>query len=93
MTNKTVADVEGEWVDSDFKSGLIERCKRFWNVPITELPDEMVATYLRQEIATDLMIEEARRRLASGKSDDTEMYDGEMGIARERAIAERKRRS
>jgi hypothetical protein len=84
MPFKSVADFEGPWVDSDFHSGLIDHCKRYWTVPVNEIPDVMVATYLNQRIATPLMIEEARRRLASGKIDDTELFDGQLSEALQR---------
>jgi hypothetical protein len=41
----------------------------------------MVATYLRQEIAVQLMIAEAERRLAIAAPDGTELYDGELAAA------------
>ena len=87
MTPKSVADIEGPWVDSNFDSGLIERCKRYWTVPVSELPDMMVATFLNQRIAAAVMIEEARRRIESGKLDDTELFDGQLHEALERATA------
>jgi hypothetical protein len=87
MTVKSVADIEGPWVQGEFESGLIMRCKRYWMVPVNELPDVMVVTYLSQRVAMPLMIEEARRRLASGRLDDTELYDGQLSKALEEAIA------
>jgi transcriptional accessory protein Tex/SPT6 len=81
-TNTTsVADIEGPWIDPEASSGLIERCKRYWNVPVIQLPDVMVATYLRQKIASQLMIGEAERRFASGHTDKSELYDGELAEA------------
>jgi hypothetical protein len=71
----TVADVEGPWVDPNFESGLIERCKRGWNTPIGELTNELLATYLRQKIALRLVVPEARERIAQGSIDGTELYD------------------
>jgi hypothetical protein len=73
MKTPCVADVAGPWVESDFRSGLIECCKRYWNVPIAELPNEILATYLRQQIALRLVIPEARRRLQTGMDDGSEM--------------------
>ena len=73
-----VADVAGPWIDSDFESGLIERCKRYWCVPVSELPNEMLATYLRQEIAVEVILPEARRRLEAGIDDDSEMFEWEL---------------
>jgi hypothetical protein len=85
MEPKSVADVEGAWVDSDFDSGLIERCKRYWNIPATELSNEMLATYLRQRIAVQLIVPEAQRRLDAGIDDGSEMYQGELAEALRRA--------
>ena len=81
MKFSSVADVAGPWVDTDFESELIERCKRYWNVPVNELPNEVLATYLRQRITLQLMIPEARKRLERGMNDDSEMYDGELSEA------------
>ena len=77
----TVADVEGPWVDPNFDSGLIERCKRGWNTPVAELTNELLATYLRQNIALSLVVPEARKRVAAGYVDDTELYDEELANA------------
>ena len=81
MSQQSVADVEGPWVDPDFESGLIERCKRYWYVPVVELPNDILATYIRQRIALPLVVAEAHRRLAAGFDDDSEMYDGELANA------------
>jgi hypothetical protein len=75
---KTVADVEGAWVEPEFDSGLIQRCKRGWSTPISELTNELLATYLRQKIALSLVVPEARKRIAANYRDDTEMYDEEL---------------
>jgi hypothetical protein len=74
----TVADVEGAWVDPNLDSGLIQRCKRGWNTPISELTNELLATYLRQKLALALVVPEARKRVAAKFSDDTELYDDEL---------------
>lgn len=84
MKSKSVADVEGPWVDPDFDSGLIARCKSFGDVPITELPNEALATYLRQRIALQLIIPEARKRVEANFDDDSEMYEGELAAALQR---------
>jgi hypothetical protein len=67
----TVADVEGPWVDCGFESGLIQRCKQGWNIPIVELSNEILATYLRQRIALSLVVPEARKRVALAWDDST----------------------
>jgi hypothetical protein len=84
----TVADVEGPWVDPGFDSGLVERCKRGWNTPVAELTNDVLATYLRQKIALSLVVPEARRRVAAGIVDDTELYDDELANALRAATGE-----
>ncbi|MBX3414233.1 MAG: hypothetical protein KF708_16215 [Pirellulales bacterium] len=84
-TQKSVADIAGPWVDPDFESGLIQRCRRYWSTPIGELPNQMLATYLRQSIAVGPVAEEARRRLEHQLDDQTELYDGELRAALDNA--------
>jgi hypothetical protein len=84
----TVADVAGPWVDSNFDSGLIRRCKRGWNTPVAELTNELLSTYLRQKIALSLIVPEAQKRIAAKLVDDTEMYDEELQNALKSAIGE-----
>ena len=78
MNTKRVADIDGPWVEPDWDSGLIDRLRRSWNIPICELSNEMLATFLRQDIATDWILEEAIKRLNAGFDDDSEMYEGEL---------------
>jgi hypothetical protein len=86
MNVQSVADVEGPLPpDEGPMTGLIERCVKHWSVPVNELPDHMVATYLQQGIATSLMIAEARRRIDSGIFDDSEWYEGQLAEALRRA--------
>jgi len=81
MESRSAADVEGPWVDPDLDSGLILRCKRNWDVPIAKLSNEVLATFLRQQIALALVIPEAQKRIEAGFHDDSEMYDGELADA------------
>jgi hypothetical protein len=67
---------------------LVARVRKFWDVPIADLPDAALALFLRQEIAVGPTMEEACRRLAAGQRDDSEIYDGELAAA----VAETKRR-
>ena len=76
---QTVEDVLGPWQDPHFESGLIQRCRRYWSVPVTGLPNEALATYLRQRIAVALIAPEARRRVEAGFHDDSELYEDELG--------------
>jgi hypothetical protein len=81
----TAADLHGPWVDPGWGSGLIDRVRRYWSVPISDLPDAALALFLRQSIAVVPVLAEARRRLASGRPDDSELYDGELAAAVEAA--------
>jgi hypothetical protein len=74
----TVAEVEGAWVNPKMNSGLIERCRRGWNTPVSELSNELLATYLRQKIALLIVIPEARKRVSANFIDGTELYDDEL---------------
>jgi hypothetical protein len=81
MKSQCVADIEGAWIEQDFKSHLIESCKRYWNIPASELPNEMLAMFLRQRIALQLIIPEAQKWLDAGVDDGSEIYDGELADA------------
>jgi hypothetical protein len=79
--DRTVADIEGSWVDPEFASGLTERCKRNWTTPIRRLSDLMLATFIRQRLGLPAVAIEATRRLSTGHPDDTELFDGELAEA------------
>jgi hypothetical protein len=77
----TAADIHGPWVDPKWESGLVARVRKYWDVPIPELPDAALAVFLRQQIAVEPTMEEAQRRLAAGQTDQSEIYDGELAAA------------
>lgn len=81
----SVADIVGRWVEPDWESGLIDRCRRAWSRPLRDLSREELATLLRQRIAVEHVLPVARQRVQSGVDDDTEMYDGELEAAIEYA--------
>lgn len=81
MNSRSVADIIGPWVDADWPSGLVSRIKNAWNKPIADLSNEMLATFLRQQIATDIILDEAKRRLTDGFTDGSELYEGELAKA------------
>jgi len=81
MNSRTVADVERPWEDPDFDSGLIKRCQQNWDVPVDQLTNHVLATFLRQQIAPSLIVPEARRRVHLDMEDDSELYDGELAEA------------
>ena len=78
MNSLSVADIAGPWKEPDFDSGLIDRCRRYWSVPVNELPDLIVATYLNQRMALPIMIAEAQQRITAAKSDESEMFEGQL---------------
>ncbi|MEX0702877.1 MAG: hypothetical protein WD069_12345 [Planctomycetales bacterium] len=77
----SVADVAGAWVEPDLDSGLVRRCREYWNTPVDQLPDVLLLTFMNQRIATDLVKTEVRRRIASGIRDDSELYEGQLARA------------
>ena len=84
----TAADVHGAWVKSGEGSSLIDRVRNYWYVPIGELPNSALALFLRQRIAVHPVLAEARQRLASGRVDDSELYECELADAVESASPE-----
>jgi hypothetical protein len=74
----SVADVEGPWIAPDFDSGLIQRCKASWHTPISELTNEILATFLSQELALSIVLPEARKRVATNYVDNTELYEEQL---------------
>jgi hypothetical protein len=86
MESRSAADAEGPWIDTPGPdTGLVLRFKKHWNVPIIELSNAMLATFLRQRIALALVIPEARKRIESGIEDGSKLYDGELAESLERA--------
>ncbi|MBZ6072941.1 contact-dependent growth inhibition system immunity protein [Aeromonas schubertii] len=81
MKSLSVADVEGTWVEPNFESSLIARCRSNWSVPVSEVSNYVLATFIRQRIALRLVVPEAKRRIAAGYIDDTELYDEELMVA------------
>jgi hypothetical protein len=73
----TAASLLGPW-SGEAPTGLTQRCRDAWDVPLHELSDLMVATFLNQRVAVPEMLEEARRRLKCQECDDTEFYDGQL---------------
>jgi hypothetical protein len=78
---RSIADVEGPWVDPEFESGLIARCRQNWTIPVSQLSNQVLATFIRQEIGLPIVIPEAQRRVDAGFYDDSELYDGELAAA------------
>jgi len=87
MTNDNISlsDLKGTWVDCDWESALIERCKNAWSKPLRDLSREELATLLRQRIAVEHLLPIAKKRLEDGIDDNTESYEGELNAAIEYA--------
>ena len=81
---KSVADFLGPWVEPDWKSSLIARCKEAWNKPLQDLSRLELATLLQQKYVVDQVLPVARRKLQEA-DDDTEMFDGQLAEAIEHA--------
>jgi hypothetical protein len=78
MEPRCIADIEGTWVDPHFHSSLIERCRANWSIPVTEVSNHVLAIFIRQHLALQLVVPEAQRRIAAGFVDDSELYDEEL---------------
>ena len=87
MTTDTIsiADILGAWVEPDWDSGLIERCRNAWSKPLRDLTNQELATLLRQRFAVEHLLPIASKRVQDGSDDDTEIYDGELESAIEYA--------
>lgn len=81
----SVADLLGPWVEPDWDSGLVDRCRKAWNKPLRDLSREELATLLRQRIAVKHVLPVAKQRIQDRADDDTEMYAGELEAAIEYA--------
>lgn len=81
---KSVADFLGPWVEPDWDSGLIARCREAWSKPLRDLSREELATLLRQRFAVEHLLPVAQKKLQDA-DDDTEMFDGELAEAIEYA--------
>ncbi|MGM9482266.1 hypothetical protein ACS5PN_13840 [Roseateles sp. NT4] len=78
---RSVADIEGPWVEPDFDSSLIQRCRLNWQVPVFALSNYALATFIRQRRGLSLALPEARCRLKAGFVDGTELHDEELQMA------------
>ena len=78
MENISIADILGPWIEPDWDSGLIDRLREAWNKPLQDLSREELATLLRQRFAVEQILPVARKRLADGIDDETEIFDGEL---------------
>ncbi|MGO4377656.1 hypothetical protein [Pseudoduganella sp. RAF53_2] len=81
MEKRAVADIVGPWIEPCFNSSLFERCRENWLVPVGEISNFVLATFIRQQIALGLVVPEAQRRIASGFTDETEILDDELELA------------
>ena len=81
----TIAHLLGPWVEPDWDSGLIDRCRKVWNKPLRGLSKGELAMLLRQRVAVEHILPLARKRVEEGIEDDTELYEGELEAAIEYA--------
>jgi hypothetical protein len=86
MESRSVADIEGSWVEPSFDSSLIQRCRKNWSIPVVELSNYVLSTFLRQKLALEIVIPEGQRRLQANFVDDTELYDDELANAVQDAL-------
>jgi len=77
----SIADILGPWIQPDWDSGLIERCRSAWNKPLRDLTNQELATLLRQRFLVEHLLPVASKRVQDRYDDDTEIYDGELESA------------
>jgi len=82
--NTSISDILGPWVEPNWESGLIDRCRKTWNKPLRTLSREELATLLRQRFAIKHLLPMAKEKLREA-DDDSEMFDGELQEAIEYA--------
>ena len=87
MERRSVADIEGAWAQPAFPSGLLEQLRENWNVPLHQVTNHVLATFIRQDIALALTVPEAERRLKAGHVDGSELYEDELPVV----LAKRRR--
>jgi len=75
---KAAADVHGPWVDPLFTSWLVELVRKHWDTPISQLPNNILAMFLRQQIAVRIARPIARARIAARYVDGTELHSDEL---------------
>lgn len=78
---KSLEEIEGVWDEPEFQSGLVLRCHAARKKSMDQLSDLELATLLNQEVGVEHILSEAIRRIVSGKSDDTEMFEGQLDEA------------
>ena len=87
----TAADIHGPWVEPNWDSGVVGRLRQWWSVPVPDLPDVALTLFLRQQIAVELVLAEAHRRLDMGQPDDSELFEGQLAAVVQEAESLRDR--
>ena len=80
-SRRALSEIIGPWTDPEFSSGLISRCREVWTKPIESLDRGELAMLIRQQIALEVLVPLAKKRLSECADDDTESYDGELSAA------------
>jgi hypothetical protein len=74
----SAADLLGPWVNPNWESGMVVRCKVAWEKPLEELTNLELATFLDQSICVERVLPIALKRVESKVDDETEYYDGHL---------------
>jgi hypothetical protein len=81
MEQRSVRDIEGPWVEPEFDSSLVQRCRENWAVPLGQVTNHVLATFICQRVGLSIGLPEADRRVRARYDDESEMYDGELASA------------
>ncbi|HTR40822.1 MAG TPA: contact-dependent growth inhibition system immunity protein [Pseudomonadales bacterium] len=83
--HNSLSNLLGPWIEPNWESGLITRCRDAWHKPIQNLSREELAVLLRQKIAVEHLLPIAKGKLQQ-TDDGTEIFDGELAEAIEGAV-------
>ncbi|MGE3308651.1 MAG: contact-dependent growth inhibition system immunity protein [Limisphaerales bacterium] len=75
--SKSLSRILGPWVEPEWESGVIARCREAWNKPLRELSRLELATLLRQRLAMEHLLPVVAKKLMDA-DDGTELFEGEL---------------
>jgi hypothetical protein len=69
-------DIFGDWANLNIS--LVERIKKAWKKPLSELTNQELAALLRQRFAVEYILPLARQRIIEEYDDGADGPDGEL---------------
>jgi hypothetical protein len=81
VNSRTISDIEGPWKHPEAETALTDACKKYWDVPFPDLPNAVLAMFIRQRIGLPFVVDEAKIRVHNGFQDGSELYEEELANA------------